>query len=386
MYVVGMNLPTRPPRFIRYRFASARRSAGFIRGHVTELFPARRFPFNLQGNVDSDPVLAALGGDARLRAAIYEVTAKWASSEFCSWEEKIDVHLPFITARDPREIEYFAISADKQGRIWVEDAGAERDRAEYWLSLASLSLDDVNIKDLNCSEGSDFGYDLAEVASWFNAPSHREAAYNPCMRGVSTGVQQALRDVAKLWLQDPQNWQDQATTDAMLVFIAMPLRCGRTRATFVPDVLGSSYGLQLRGLHPYVVRLLELLRSQTGDEGFVEKAARRIVRRVAAHPHRHRRLMQDQALIVEHFLTLASEGNQIRDMLPTDPQAAKRFAGKIIPKFASDLHVKLRRFAPEVASSISAPIVLTNASNGLHDRMMFPESEPFELFENFPAA
>jgi hypothetical protein len=311
-----------------------------------------------------DALLEFLGGDRWLRDRIYEKAASFSGEIFAETNEILDVHLPFWVGREGANWEYLDVRVDEQGRIWVEDRVAPVDRSEYWLSLGSLALLGCSLSGTNCAESGWFE-DASVLGSWFDSPSPRRASYNPCFRAVSAALQQSLRLTAEAWLRHEPNLAEENLANAWIVFLASPVRTGRTRTTFVPDVLGSRWGTTVKHLEPEVTEVLRRLHDSTKLAFFDPQKAQKLVAAVARRPNNYRRLLMEQASLLETFIMLAEEARACRIEMATDSQAALQHAGRIAQEFAKELRVKLRRLAPELDSRTVAPSVLVNVSRAL---------------------
>lgn len=368
-----MTTCVRPPRYVSYRPHSLRRVAGVLAGEIGDLSAPCdvRWVGHRATRIHPPPhdtLLTALGADASLRAAVYDATLAFANQTMCNWTEKMDVHLTVTKFRDGEaNWEYLDVSSDSAGRIWIEETGAKRDRAEYWLSLASLSMLGVDVRHTVMDEQDWDFVRGSDVASWFAPPDRKGGQYVQAMKAVSSRVQEAVRKVARWWLLDDRNLGSGDLVDAMLMFSALPVRAGRTGATMVPDALGARFGLPVRGLLTRLRQHMEDLFLDLPAERYHPSNAQRVYDAVERRPQHLRRLIAEQANIVETLFHLAEGGRDCRDMLRADRTGAMRQAAKLSAKISSDLHVKMRRFAAEVPAPRSAPLVLVAASCGLTD-------------------
>jgi hypothetical protein len=368
-----MNDTPRPTSSFQLRVHSLRRSAGTIRGTI---FPTDRVMMVHSTSQSTailppygdDQLLSVLGGDRWLRDRLYEKAAQLSSEIVVETNEVIDVHLPFGVGRDGANWQYLEVRSDDQGRIWVEDREAPVDRTEYWLSLGSLALSGASLEGTNCTEGNWFD-DASVLASWYDSPGPRRASYNPCFRAVSAALQRALRSLAEAWLSQEQNLEDEALAQAWIVFLASPVRTGRTRTTFVPDVLGSRWGTTVRHLEPEVTEVLTQLHDSTGLDIFNPQKAPKLLASVINRPNAYRRLLMEQASLLETFIMLAEEARACRVEMIIDAQTALQHAGRIAQEFAKELRIKLRRFAPELDPRKTAPTVLVGVSRALSDEL-----------------
>lgn len=371
---------------------------GIIRGEIGDLTALADVSWNRAYRASGieapaqDTLLAALGGDVSLREAVYEASISFANRTMCNWTEKLDVHLPMPRGREGIvSWDYLDVTADDTGRIWIEESGNKRDRAEYWLSLATLALSGVPLGKTVVDETDWVFAKASSVASWFFAPSQYDARYMLAMKAVSECLQQALRSVARWWLLDQNNFANSAMWNAMLVFAAMPVRAGRTRATVIPDVLGGPYGRHTKGMLKRLRETMEDLHLDLPSERFNPQLAPYVIAAVDKQPHSLNRLLMEQSSLLETFFQLSEEARICPCVKAMDETAGLRVAARLASSIARELHVKMRRFAPEVSTSMSAPMVLVAASTGMAEHAVMPyearEAAVLNpLFERKPAA
>jgi len=213
------------------------------------------------------------------------------------------------------------------------------------------------------------------VAAWLEAPVERSPNYGPVYTEVSVAVQRAMRTwLPYVYFSDLSRYDTLAAAYPLIVYqCTLPFR-SKAKNEFAYDVMSAESVAVARrstawALGPELARIEQLLLAAGKPETarFYRPSRKDIIlASVERAPRLLNSLLVADALFIDHLIALGVRAGGLRRAMEREPQRALRELVKFAEEFVKTFHRRLRRLYGGEDFTSFGPLILLEATRGLH--------------------